>query len=213
MVNGDPRKCSVLLPGQKASCEREVTRWKSLLSPPLEGLEKLPSPSAKLRLNGASDAGAGSDTDLTSDIAHGVVVVTAGKERSRIEVGSLVESELTHLAAAPTRTAHMSLSLMNEPKPTIEKIELIVPNEAPYVSPPATCDCKVSNVKLAPTRGTAATFSVEGKIVSGTRVQAFSLDVTTFVRDVVPDRVGGGMRTFAPIHPVGLPQRLDGGRR
>jgi hypothetical protein len=213
MVNGDPRKCSVLLPGQKASCEREVTRWKSLLSPPLEGLDKPPAPAAKLRLNGGGDAGSGGDIDLTTDVANGVVVVTAGKERSRVEVGSLVESELTHLAAAPIRAAHMSLSLMSDPKPALEKIELIVPNEAPYVSPPATCDCKVSNVKLAPTRGTAATFSVEGKIVSGTRVQAFSLDVTTFVRDVVPDREGGGMRTIPPIHPVGLPQRLDGGRR
>jgi hypothetical protein len=213
MVNNDPRKCSVLLPAQKASCEREVTRWKSLLSPPLEGLEKLPTPSAKLRLNGGSDAGAGSDIDLTSDIASGVVVVTAGKERSRVEVGALGESELTHLAAAPMRAAHMSLSLMNDPKPAIEKIELIVPNEAPYVSPPATCDCKLSNVKLAATRGSAATFSVEGKIVSGTRVQVFSLDVTTFVRDVVPDREGGGLRTIAPIHPLGLPGRPDGGAR
>lgn len=200
MVTRDPARCASLLPNQKASCEREVTRWKSLLSPPLEGLDKLAVPSAKLRLNGG-DAGAGVDVDLTTDVSNGVVVVTA-RERARLEVGSLVESELAHLAAAPTRAARMSLALLNDLKPALQKVELILPNEAPYVSPPAQCDCKVTNVKLPTTRGGEVTFSVEGKLTSGTRVQPFSLDVKTFVRDVVADRDGGGLRTIPPMHPV-----------
>ena len=198
MVSRDPAKCGGLLPNQKASCEREVTRWKALLSPPLEGLDKLPAPSAKLRLEGGD---AGASVDLTSDVASGVVVVTA-RERSRVEIGSLVESELAHLAAAPTRAARMSLALLNDAKPSLQKVELILPNEAPYVAPPATCDCKVSKVKLPATRGAEVTFSVEGKLTSGTRVQPFALDVTTFARDVVADRDGVGLRTIPPLHPV-----------
>lgn len=201
MVNRDPAKCGTLLPNQKAACEREITRWKSLLSPALEGLDKLPTPHAKLKVLGASDAGPGTDVDLTSDVTNGVVVVTA-RERSRIEVGSLVESELAHLAAAPTRAARMSLALINDVKPSLQKVELILPNEAPYVSPPAPCDCKVSKVKMAPTRGSEVSFSVEGKLTSGSRVQVFTLDVTTFVRDVVADKEGGGLRTIPPIHPA-----------
>lgn len=201
MVNRDPARCGTLLPNQKASCEREIARWKSLLSAPLEGLEKIPAPSAKLKVLGASDAGPGTDVDLTSDVASGVVVVTA-RERARVEVGSLVESELAHLAAAPTRAARLSLALLNDVKPTLQKVELIVPNEAPYVSPPASCDCKVTKVKLAPARGSTVTFSVDGKLTSGSRVQVFALDVTTFVRDVVADREGGGLRTIPAAHPV-----------
>ena len=206
MVNRDSAKCNTLLPNQKASCEREVTRWRSLLSPTLEGLEKLPTPSAKLKIFGASDAGPGTDVDLTSDVTSGVVVVTA-RERSRIEVGSLVESELAHLAAAPTRSARMSLafinsSSVNDVKPTLQKVELILPNEAPYVSPPAPCDCKVTNVKVTPTRGSTVTFSVQGKLTSGSRIQVFALDVTTFVRDVVADKDGGGLRTIPVAHPL-----------
>lgn len=200
MVHRDAARCAGLLPNQKAACEREVERFKSVLSPPLEGLDKLAVPSAKLRLTGG-DAGAGVDADLTSDVAGGVVVVTE-RERSRVEMGSLVETELAHLAAAPLRTARMSLALLGDAKPVLQRVELIVPGEAPYVSPPAQCDCRISKVKLAPTRGAEVTFFIEGKLVSGSRAQPFALDVKTFVRDVVPDREGGGLRTIPPIHPV-----------
>lgn len=203
MVNRDPARCSVLGPAPKAACERELARWKLLLSPPLEGLDKLPVPKETLTLGerdaGVSDAGA-ADVDLGSDIASGVVLVTAG-ERSRLEIGSLVESELAHLAAAPTRRPRIGFTLLGAPKPAIQKLEIIVPNEAPYVSPPAQCDCKIANVKIGTQRGSEVSFTIEGKVNAALRTQPFAVNVTTFVRDVVSDREGGGLRTIPALPP------------
>ena len=204
MVNRDAQRCGVLAPAQKAACERELARWRDLLSSPLEGLDKLPVPKETLTVGerdaGASDAGA-SETDLATDVANGVVVVTS-RDRARIEVGSLVESDLAHLAAAPTRRSRIGFTLLQGDKPTLQKLELILPGEAPFVSPPAQCDCKVTNVKLTPKRGSEVSFTIEGKVQAATRTQPFGVTVTTFVRDVVPDREGGGLRTIPPSHPA-----------
>jgi hypothetical protein len=194
MVNKDPSKCSVLQPNQKAQCERESTRWSSILTAPLEGLDKLPVPRATLVIN---DAGT---TDFTSDLTNGVVVVTARGERNRVEIGSVVESELARLPGAPQRTARVGIALLADPKPSIQKIELVLPGDPPFVSPPATCDCKVENTKVEAKRGSQVTFTISGKLQAGTRVQPFKVDVTTWVRDVASDSLGV-TRLVPPVHP------------
>ena len=80
MVARDPAKCDQLLPGQRALCQREVARWRSVLASPLDGLDKLPTVRAKLAVRGTSGTPdpVTSESDLAADFSRGVVVVTQG---------------------------------------------------------------------------------------------------------------------------------------
>ncbi|MBX3234131.1 MAG: hypothetical protein KIT84_06270 [Labilithrix sp.] len=194
LVLRDPKHCEVLLPNPRASCVRELTRWRNVLATPLEGLEKLPATRATLTLALPSDAGveagAGTDagvvpeTDIGELVAQGVVLVTA-RERTRIELGSLIESETSRIAAIPQKRARVAAALLGDGKrATVQKLELVLPADAPFVSPPAACDCKVTRFEAEPKRGAPVSFRVEGTITNGIRQQPFTIDVTTWARDV-----------------------------
>lgn len=230
LVTRDPAKCASLLVHQRGQCQREVMRWHSVLSPPLEGLEKLPQTRAKLVVHGVQGTTEPlePDVDLASDFARGVVVVTGrpsapGGQRMRIELGSVVESDARRIAAPPQKRPRVGLALILESKATdsnktkepslqttLQKLELELPGAAPIVSPPSTCDCKFS-VHLVSQRGAPATISMEGTLNSaGLRYQV-SLDLVTFVRDVVPEQADA--RVLPAVHPT-LPGgvRRDAGR-
>lgn len=222
MVARDPAKCDVLLPNQRPLCKREVARWRSVLSPPLEGLEKLPVPRGKLTVRGVSGTPdpLTTEADLSQDFARGVVVVTA-RERMRIELGTVVESEAARIAASPQKRPRVGLAVIleptkKEPRPVLQKLEIELPGEAPIVSPPATCDCKITTANAAATRGAEAAIALEGTLSSGGRSYKIGIDVSTFVRDVVPETAAGA-RVLPPVHPVipagGLPRfhPRDGG--
>jgi len=203
----DPKRCEVLLPNPRAYCVRETTRWTNVLSSPLEGLPKLPIVSATLSL-AEPDAGAdaAAPVDLLEHVSNGVVLVTT-RDRMRVELGSLIESQMSRIAAVPLKRARVGIALVGDGKSaSIQKIEVVLPNHAPFVSPPASCDCKVTRFRAEPTRGTPVSLHLEGRISNATHQQPISIDVTTWVRDVVPDTLGGGPRTLPPIHP-----RRDGG--
>lgn len=211
LVAREPARCGVLMPAQRALCEREVTRWRSLLSSPLEGLPKLPVVHAKLTLHGASGTPdpLSEQSDLASDFVRGVVVVTSRtgeRERMRVELGTVAESEAARIAASPQKRPRVGLAVIFEPSPkdappaTIQKLELELPSEAPIVSPPATCDCKLSGVVAGTSRGGEVAFVLEGTLSSGTRSYEIALDVATFVRDVVPE--SAGTRVLPPLPPT-----------
>lgn len=206
MVARDPAKCDRLLPNQRPLCKREVARWRGVLAPPLEGLEKLPTPRGKLSIRGVSGTPDPSTTevDLSQDFARGVVVVTA-RERMRVELGSVVESEAARIAASPQKRPRIGLAMVlepgkTEPRPVLQKLELELPGEAPIVSPPAACDCKITAARTTATRGGEAAIALEGTITSGARSYTVKIDLSTFVRDVVPEAPGA--RVLPPVHPV-----------
>ena len=210
MVARDPAKCDVLLPNQRPLCKREIARWRAVLSPPLEGLEKLPTPRGKLSIRGVSGTPdpPATEVDLAQDFARGVVVVTA-RERMRIELGSIVESEAARIAASPQKRPRVGLALVlepgkKEPQPVLQKRELELPGEAPIVSPPAACDCKITTARASNARGDEVAIALEGTITSGSRSYKVAIDLSTFVRDVVAE--AAGTRVLPPVHPV-IPPR------
>jgi hypothetical protein len=219
MVARDPSRCESLLPNQRPLCEREVTRWRPLLLAPLEGLEKLPAARAKVVLRGAggtADPTPG-ELDLGADFARGVVVVTA-RGRSRVELGTVAESEAARIAASPQKRARIGLAVLFDEAPkgakkdahaSLQKLEIELPGEAPFVSPPGTCDCKITTARLAPQRGGEVALVLEGTMTAGARSYKVTLDVATFVCDVVPELPG--TRVLPPVHPA-LPG-LDAGLR
>ena len=217
LVAREPAKCDALAPAERPACQREVTRWRSLLPAPLEGLKELGAPKAKLVVHGANGTADPPvmEADVSGDFARGIVVVTTGDERSstrrlRAELGTIVESEAARFATSPQRNPRLGLAVIitetstkADPLTTVQKLELELANEAPLVSPPASCDCKLTTVKIPRTRGEEARLVLDGTLTQSGKSYKIGLDVTTFVRDAVPEgRQMGEARVLPPVHPT-----------
>lgn len=210
MVARDPAKCDALAASQRPLCRREIARWRAVLAPPLEGLEKLPAARGKLTVRGVAGTPDPPipDADLSADFKRGVVVVTA-RDRMRVELGTVVESEAARIAASPQRKSRVGLAVLFEPtkaeapRPVLQKLELELPGEAPIVSPPAVCECKITSARVAPTRGAEVAIAIDGTVSTGSRTFKVSMEISTFVRDVVAELAG--TRVLPPIHPPVVP--------
>lgn len=210
LATRDEAKCDALLPIDRPACKREVARWRGLLSAPLEGLPKLPAVHARMTVkgDGPTPDPATPEVDLGADYARGAVVVTL-RDRVRVEVGSLGESEAVRIAPTPQKRPRAGLAVLvdppalgskDPPKPVLQKLELEIPGEATLVYPGAKCDCKVTTARIDRTRGGEVALVVDGTISLGTRAYKVSIDVGTFVRDVVAEQ--SGSRALPPLHPA-----------
>lgn len=206
LVMRDESKCDVLLPHDRPACKREIARWRSLLPSPLEGLAKIAAPRGKLVVRGRDGTPDPNptETDVGAELARGAVVVTS-RERARVELGSVGESEAARIAPAPQKRPRIGVALrvdpgVDAPKPTLEKLELEIPGEATLVHPGAKCDCKVTTARIDKTRGGEIAVAVKGTIGLGTRSYEIDVDLGTFVRDVVAEQANA--RVMPPIHPT-----------
>lgn len=201
LVHRDPERC----PPGGAACAREVTRWKGVLREPLSGLAKLPEVKGKLAVRGQSGTADPAQTELDArpDLDAGVVVVTAG-ERARVEVGAVDVAERTRFGGSPNRPPRFGVVVVLEPeidpkklRATLERVELDVPGQATLVTPEAKCDCRVVASHLDKTRGGLLSLTIEGTFSAGAKAYGVRYEVSTFVRDVLPDSAGE-RRTLTP---------------
>ncbi|AKU95920.1 hypothetical protein AKJ09_02584 [Labilithrix luteola] len=214
----DEARCDSLLPSDRPSCKREITRWRPLLAAPLEGLPKLPNVAAKLIFHGQDGTPdpPAPEVDLASDFARGGVVVT-NRDRARVELGLLGESEALRFVPSPNKKPRLGFAVVFEPaapgskdppKPVLERLELEVPGEATILctgktsSSPSPCELEVANAHADRTRGGEVALSIRGKAAAGTRAYKVDFALTTFVRDAVAESAGHGARIVPPIHPV-----------
>lgn len=208
LVTRDEARCDPLLASDRASCRRELARWRSLLPAPLEGLPKLPVPKGRLAArghDGTPDPPA-AEIDLAAELSRGAVVVTA-RERARVELGSLEEP--TRIAGSPNRRARFGVAIVLEPqplkpkeaRPVLDRFDLELPGEPPLACPGARCALEVATARIDKARGGEVAFKVTGTLSSGGRAYKVDLDATTFVRDVVADAPGFG-RVLPPLHPA-----------
>ena len=216
LASGEQARCDALVAADRPGCKRELARWRSLLATPLTGMPKLPTPRGKLSVRGDSgtpDPGT-PEADLASELARGGVVVTS-RERSRVEIGMIGESETSRIAPSPNRRARLGLAVLVEPgaapkdpqKPLLERLELEIPGEATLVYPGVRCDCLVTTARVDRTRGGEIALAIQGTISAGTRSYKLDVELTTFVRDVVSEQsvmgAGGGAGRVLPIvHPT-----------
>ena len=209
----DEARCDVLAPADRPGCKRELARWRSLLATPLS-MPKLPTPRGKLSVKG--DAGTpdpkAPEADLATELASGAVVVTS-RERSRVELGMVGESDTSRIAPSPNRRARLGLAVLLEPgatpkdpqKPLLERLEIEVPGEAMLVVPGARCDCRVTTSRVDRTRGGEIVLALQGTISAGSRTYKIDVDLATFVRDVVSEQTvmgAGGRRVLPAVHPT-----------
>ncbi len=190
-------KCEALTGVDRAACVREVTRWRALLPTPLDGLPKLPEAKGKLVL--AGEAGTAdpkvTEVDLAPDVGRGAVMTAGLRDRLRVELGVLGESESARIAGALNKRTRVGLVVTldaprgatKEVTPTLDRFELEVPGELPLVSPPGKCECRVTRAHLDKTRGGEVSVAVEGTLAGAGRTYKVSFAATTFVRDVVTE--------------------------
>lgn len=193
----DGGKCASLAGVEKASCAREVARWKSLLPSPLEGLPKLADASGRLAVHGESGTPEPktTDVDLAPDVARGAVVVVGLRDRMKVEIGMLGDTDTARIAGAPNkRTRVGALVSIDAPRgtakegtPSLERFELEVPGELPIVAPPGKCECKVTRARVDKARGGAVSLALEGTVTGAGKSYRVSMEVSTFVRDVVAE--------------------------
>ena len=205
----DSARCDVLLPNDMPSCRRELARCRTLLAPPLSGLAKLPAARGKLIVKGEATTPdpPTTEADLASEFARGGVVVTS-RDRARVEVGMIGESETSRIAPSPNRRARLGIAVLFEPgatpkdppRPVLERIELEVPGEATLVTPSARCDCRITTARVDRTRGGEIALAVQGTLGAGNRTYKIDVDLATFVRDVVAELPGS--RALPPVHPT-----------
>ncbi len=209
LASREAARCDVLLPNDAPSCKRELARWRPLLAEPLAGLPKLPVPRGKLSVKGEAgtpDPGT-TESELGSELARGGVVVTS-RDRARVELGMIGESETSRMAPSPNRRARLGIAVLFEPgatpkdppKPVLERLELEIPGAATIVVPSATCDCRITTARVDRTRGGELALALQGTVSSGNRSYKVDVDLVTFVRDVVPETLGA--RVLPMIHPT-----------
>jgi hypothetical protein len=204
----DESRCDVLLPSDAPSCKRELARWRPLLAEPLAGLPKLPTPRGKLIVKGEAGTPdpATTESELGSEMARGGVVVTS-RDRARVELGMIGESETARMAPSPNRRARLGIAVLLEPssnpkdppKPVLERLELEIPGAATIVVPTAQCDCRITTARVDRTRGGELVLAMQGTVSSGNRSYKIDVDLATFIRDVVPETLA--TRVLPPIHP------------
>ena len=209
LASRDERKCDALLSTDSPGCKREIARWRSLLATPLSGLPKLLPARGKLTVKG--DSGTPDPVtptaDLASEFARGGVVVTS-RDRARVELGMIGESETSRIAPSPNRRARLGIAVLLEPgaspkdppRALLERLELEIPGEATLVHPSARCDCQLTTTRIERTRGGELVIALTGTLTQGPRSYKIDLDLATFVRDVLAELPGG--RTLPPVHPT-----------
>jgi hypothetical protein len=208
LVARDAERCKpIALASDRASCAREVERWRSLLPAPAEGLAAMTKPAATLRLAGFEGTPDPSpqETDVTLDVERGIAIVEQ-RDGVRFDLGTMRDvGGAAFVAPSPHTRPALAVSVF---VPTagkegrVERAELDVPGRATLVTPVARGTLKVTIAKLERTRGGEVKLAVDGDVASSAASYHVHADVTTFVRDVVK---------AAQIYGAGLP-RLDGGK-
>jgi len=216
LASRDEARCDALSTADRPACKREVARWRPLLAAPLDGLAKLPAARGKLVVKG--DSGTPDpptpEADLSTEVARGAVVVTS-RDRARVEIGMVGESETSRMAPTPNRRARLGLAVLFEPsspgggaggaggkemRPVLERLELEIPGEATIVHPSAKCECKLTTARVEKSRGGEVALGVHGVVTANGRSYRVEADLTTFVRDVVKEQ--DGSRALPPVHPT-----------
>jgi len=207
LVLRDEKRCDWLpndteRPGMgKRSCLRELSRLRALLPELKVALPPLPNAKATLTVGAPApipdgglpeaDGGASSVTDLTAELAQGVVIFPGharreilDRTRLALEIGAVSDGAPSFVAAGPTRGARLGLlvSFTKGGKDAkVERLELDLPGARSHLYPGERFKGAFVITKLDDLRGAEVTFRFEGEI-DGIHL---GLDGTTFVRDVI----------------------------
>lgn len=213
LVTGSEAPCSHALPARRAACLRELSRFRSVLGPPLAGLVDLPAASARWSIRG--DKGTADppspQVDAPADVEHGVVLVTA-RTRATVRVGLVDGSGPLHSITGAVRAPRVAVTLLadgiggrsEDLKLRVERLVVEVPGEVPMVRDAGAPGCDARVEAFGQVRGAPMRVRISCAVASGTKAYRVEGELTTFVRDRVDDRES--RRLVPPAHPLVAPR-------
>jgi hypothetical protein len=225
----DPAPCNELSSrSEQTRCARAAQRWYNAIPAADATVPLLPTATGKLHVTGA-DGGAWIESDLTADVARGVVLLQQ-RDGTRLVIGPLSAAGPGFIAPSPHVRATLALELMvplhlpsrekdgtstapggphQAERPLaegrIERIELLLPGHTPLATPAVRSTLIARIDKFEPVRGGEVKLSISGELDGEGASRRVQADLTTFVRDIVKASAVYGVK----------PPRLgaDGGMR
>jgi hypothetical protein len=189
LATGAGEPCArVPFAGPRSRCEREASRWRTILDGPRKTLILAP-PKGKLRVSaeGGSTGAGPPETDLSQLLYRGVVVRESAGD-TRVTIGTFRESGATTFAPSPTTNTTFTADLVIGHKSTeLRRAELAIPNSVTLAIPGAPSSLRTLVTKLERTRGGEVHITIEGEIGATPKKFRVRADIATFVRDVVQD--------------------------
>ncbi len=195
MLGKDDKACdSLLIDAERASCVRDVVRWRSTLADGAPQVTVVAPVKATLEVHGTEGHPDPKVTsyDVTADLARGVVVVIE-KNRSRMTIGETDDLSLSPQATNPMSSAKFGFKLLFGPDPSapveLEGATLSVPGASSLACASNKCVLAVKIVKVDATRGGAVHLEIDGSVSGGTQAFKVHADIETFVRDTIVERL------------------------
>jgi hypothetical protein len=186
MLQHEPKRC-----GGDKRCERMVERWKGLIP----AAESKPELGTKVRLEVTAKVDGRPDKPVVSDLSQAVPPATVYRSPSGVK---LMVGETSSAAWPPFRVApdpRLALMLLATPENLKQGVhpaaaeslqfEVLVPNVGQFSSKNAAGNATLTVDLLGLEIGSPVRFSVEVDIGEPARGHHLSLNINTFVRDVV----------------------------
>ncbi|MEO6418100.1 MAG: hypothetical protein ABIP39_01740 [Polyangiaceae bacterium] len=192
LVSRDEKHCAALAnKAERRLCERESSRWKTMLDQPTTGLPPLPAPHLHVEVHAVEGSiePPQPKSDDASDAERGVVIV---KELAtvRLRIGSLIElGAVPHSAGASVRMGLLLAVVKDAPtEAKVERFELEVPGALTLTSPGNQADLHATVTKLDRVRGGEVQIVVKGTMGTAPHAYRVEATITTFVRDLAKHR-------------------------
>jgi hypothetical protein len=203
IVEHAPARCAALARGgEKARCEREATRWVSVIPAASGGGGERPRLAGAGKLTASvADGGAPVVADLQAELSGGVVLVT-GRMGTRLTLGPSSDSGAGHFPSSPTAETALSLEMLLPAtgiklprfapdggkvgtEPQIESFVLRLPGRPDLRAPPMPAKLSLAVTKLEAQRGGALELSFDGDLSNAEGAWHVHADAVSFVRDIV----------------------------
>jgi hypothetical protein len=187
LASGDASRCAKGSAEHRSACARDLARLRTLLGEPRghDGTAP-PAPRAHIEIHGVSGAKDPSPTsfDAPSSVAGGAVIAAEAIGGAEIDLARDLESTLR----LPTRSerSRLSASIVFEAGgPKLTKLDVVASGVPELTCPSPHCNLTVAMPKADPLRGAPLTATISGTVETITGTYRLSVQIDTFVRDVV----------------------------
>lgn len=185
LATGDASRCARTNAENRASCVRDVARFRTLTAGDTQGTAPA-HPNAHIEVHAVSGAKdpARTDIDASSSVAGGAVIASEAVGGVAIDLAHDLESTL----GLPTRTdrPHLTATVGFEAGgPTLTKLRLRVPGVPEMDCPGLRCALTVTMPKADPLRGAPLKATIAGTVETLAGTYRLNVEIDTFVRDVV----------------------------
>jgi hypothetical protein len=185
LASGDASRCAKASADDRASCTRDVARYRTLLGDEHEAHDASP-PHARVEIHGVSGTKdpPTTDFDVSPSVVGGAVVAAEAVGGAGIELAHDLESTLR--LPARTERSHLTAAVLFEAGgPKLTKLSFLVPRLPEIACPSPHCNLAVTMPKADTKRGAPLAVTIAGTVETVAGTYQVKVEIDTFVRDVV----------------------------